>query len=89
MHQHLILVCDITVTKSLSVRLTVTRNAIEADVWVWTYILHSGESIANGTAETRLAGQVAAQRAHESWLHMNRKRLSIPARVPYHWEVVE
>ena len=63
-----ILVCDMTVTGSLSARLTVTRNAIEADVWIWACFLRSGDIIANGTTETRLAAQVEAQRAHEAWL---------------------
>jgi len=87
MHPHSILVCDITVTSLLAARLTVTRNAIEADVWIWTYMLDRGEAIANGTTETKLAAQVEAQRAHEAWLH--RKRFNVPARVSYNWKEVE
>jgi hypothetical protein len=89
MHKHLVIVCDITVTKSLSVHLTVTRNAIAEDVWIWTYILNTGEALESGVARTKLAAQVAAQRTHERWLHKNRQQVSLPAPVSYHWREVE
>jgi len=89
MHKHSILVCDIALSRSLSARLTVTRNAIEEDVWVWTYILRREEMIASGETQTRLAAQVASQRAHENWLHLNRKRFNVPSKVSYHWREVE
>ena len=86
MHQLSILVCDIEVTSSVSVRLTVSPSA---ETWIWSYILHSGEVIASGNTPTRLAAQVASQRAHEHWLHLNRERFSIPAAVFYNWKEVE
>jgi hypothetical protein len=89
MQQHSVLVCDIAVTTSLSVRLTVTRNAIAAEVWIWSHILHTGEAIASGAAETRLAAQVASQRAYEAWLHRNRKAFTIPNKASYNWKEVE
>jgi len=89
MHKHSILVCDIKVFGSLSARLTVTRNAIEEDVWIWTYILRGDEMIASGETRTRLAAQVASQRAHEHWLHLNRKQFSIPSHVSYQWREIE
>jgi hypothetical protein len=89
MHKRSILVCDITLPRQLSARLTVTRNAIEDDVWVWTYIIRRGEMIASGESPTRLAAQVASQRAHENWLHLNRKQFNVPSHGSYQWREVE
>ena len=89
MHKHSILVCEIVLSRSLSARLTVTRNAIDEDVWIWTYILRRDEMIASGEASTRLAAQVASQRAHEHWLHLNRKQFNFKSRVSYQWREIE
>jgi hypothetical protein len=86
MHRPLILVCDIKT--SLSVRLSVTRSTIEADVWIWTHIISSGEVIATGKKETILAAQVAAQHAHESWQYRNRSQLGFTTH-SYSWKEVE
>jgi hypothetical protein len=87
MHPRSTLVCDILVTQALSVRLTVSPSTAEA--WIWTYFLDSGELIARGSTSTKVAAQVASQRAHEHWFYRNRKRLSIPNRVSYNWREVE
>jgi thiamine biosynthesis protein ThiC len=52
-------------------------------------MLSTGEAVANGVAETKLAAQVAAQRAHEAWLHRKRNSFDIPTRFSYDWEEVE
>ena len=81
------LVCDIEVKPLLSVRLTVSPST--PDAWIWTFILHSGNIVASGKTDTRLAAQVASQRAHEYWLHKNRKQFNIPIRVSYNWKEAE
>ncbi len=57
-----------------------------AEIWIWTCKLSTGENIANGVADTRLAAKVAVQRAHEHWLKLNGKRFNLPSRVSYHWQ---
>jgi hypothetical protein len=85
-HPKMVLICDIDVTTSITVRLTV--SPCTPDAWAWTFLLHTGETIARGKTVTRLAAQIASQRAHEHWLHLNRRRLGIPARFSYHWKDV-
>lgn len=83
---HPILVCDLAVSSSRSVHLTVShRSTVDGDAWIWTCILHTGKVMANGRADTILAAQVAAQHAHELWLHRNRKFFSVPSNPSYKW----
>ena len=88
MQKHPILFCSVDVSQSHSVRLSVHHSTADADGWIWTSILHSGEIIASGRASTVIAAQIDAQRAHEHWLHVNRKLFSVPSRISYCWEEV-
>jgi len=85
MHPHSILVCDIDVVRSLSVRLTVRPSTLNGEEWFWKYFLPTGEIIASGNSPTRLAAQVAAQRAYESWLYRNRRLINTRSSASYSW----
>jgi hypothetical protein len=80
--------CNLTYSRSCTVRLTASLSFADDESWNWTAQLNTGEVIASGKVYTRLAAQLAAQRAHESWLLHNGKRFSIPSRISYHWEEV-
>lgn len=81
-------VCEITIAESLSVRLTVRQTHIEPPTWHWTSYTHNGQSIGSGTMPSRLAAQVAAQLAHQSWIMRRRVQRPLPP-VTYKWEQVE
>lgn len=61
------LVCEISIAGLPCVRLTVWET--DPDTWIWVMLLSSGDLVlAQGVVESRLAAQVACQRAHEAWL---------------------
>ena len=79
----------IAITDSLSGQLEVSQSATDSAQWNWIYLLHTGEVIADGTMPSRIAAQVVSQRAHESWLNRDSRRLGYPPLSPYEWEEVE
>jgi hypothetical protein len=85
----MLLACDLAVNERYSVRLMVRQGSHEADVWDWTCFLQNDHVIASGRMPTKMAAQVAGQRAYEAWVHRHRHEFRSPSGSAYQWKEIE
>jgi hypothetical protein len=78
--------CDVNAEGLQDVRLIVSQSEVRLDGWEWAMLTKDGNMRANGWANSRLAAQVTAQLAFESWLQRKSAVRAVTWKGRYNWQ---